>query len=69
MAKHINNYFVKLEDCNRIAEALKQPITDNNMVLMLVEYRGIIGTLTRSTVKFEQQKKVDKTWAKSKEYC
>lgn len=66
MDDHVDDYFTRQEDCKRIAAGLRRPITEADMVSMLVEHMGATGTHTKATGKFNNLDNVEQTWAKTK---
>ena len=67
MDNPIDYYFAKQEQCQQITKTSKYEISDDDMVGMLVKHMGRTGTLTKSTVKFNNQLDENKIWAKAKE--
>ena len=66
MDNPIDDYFAKQEQCQQTTDGSKYEISDDDMVDMFVEQIGKMGTLTKSTVKFNKQLEEKKTLAKAK---
>ena len=64
MHSHLDPYFARQEDYQKITKNLRQPITKADMVIRLVDHMGVTGTQTTATVKFNKLDKAEQTWAK-----